>query len=57
MNTPIISEVKGRAGRLTLNRAKALNALSLAMIRGLTASLLAWRDDPAIAVRLAQSHW
>ena len=50
MNTPIISEVKGRAGLLTLNRAKALNALSLAMIRDLTASLLAWRDDPAIAV-------
>ena len=50
MDTPIISEVKGRAGLLTLNRAKALNALSLPMIRGLTASLLAWRDDPAIAV-------
>ena len=50
MDTHIISEVKGRAGLLTLNRAKALNALSLPMIRGLTASLLAWRDDPAIAV-------
>jgi enoyl-CoA hydratase/carnithine racemase len=50
MDTHIISEVKGRAGLLTLNRAKALNALSLAMIRDLTASLLAWRDDPAIAV-------
>ena len=57
MNNPIISEVKGRAGPLTLNRAKALNALSLAIIRGLTASWLAWRDDPAITLRLAQSHW
>ena len=50
MDNHIISEVKGRAGLITLNRAKALNALSLAMIRDLTASLLAWRDDPAIAV-------
>ena len=50
MDTHIISEVKGRAGLLTLNRAKALNALSLAMIRDLSARLLAWRDDPSIAV-------
>ena len=50
MDFHIISEVKGRAGLLTLNRARALNALSLTMIRDLTASLLAWRDDPAIAV-------
>jgi enoyl-CoA hydratase/carnithine racemase len=50
MDNHIISEVKGRAGLLTLNRARALNALSLAMIRDLTASLLSWRDDPSIAV-------
>ena len=50
MNTPVISEVKGRAGLITLNRARALNALSLAMIRDLTASLWGWRDDPAIAI-------
>ena len=50
MDNHIISEVRGRAGLITLNRAKALNALSLGMIRDLTASLLAWRDDPAIAV-------
>ncbi len=50
MDNHIISEVKGRAGLLTLSRARALNALSLAMIRDLTASLLDWRDDPSIAV-------
>ncbi|RYF37893.1 MAG: enoyl-CoA hydratase/isomerase family protein, partial [Comamonadaceae bacterium] len=33
----------------TLNRPKALNALSLAMIRDLSAALQAWRDDPRIA--------
>ena len=46
----VIAEVRGRAGLITLNRPKALNALSLAMVRDLTAALLAWRDDPAIEV-------
>ena len=50
----VIVELQGRVGFITLNRARALNALSLAMIRDLTATLLAWRDDPqvlAVAVR------
>lgn len=42
------AEVRGQVGLITLNRAKALNALSLAMIRRLTATLLQWRDDPAV---------
>ena len=44
----VITEVQGRVGLITLNRPKALNALSLGMIRGLTAALLAWREDPAV---------
>jgi enoyl-CoA hydratase len=44
----VVAEVSGRAGRITLARPKALNALSLAMIRELTATLLQWRDDPRI---------
>lgn len=50
----VIAEIRGRMGLLTLNRPKALNALSLAMVRDLTAALLAWREDPqvlAVAVR------
>jgi len=50
----LIVETRGRLGLLTLNRARALNALSLPMIRELTRALLAWRDDPqvlAVAVR------
>lgn len=35
-------------GLLTLNRPKALNALSLPMVRALAATLTAWRDDPAV---------
>jgi len=46
----VIAEVRGRAGLITLNRPKALNALSLAMVRDLTAALLAWREDPAVEV-------
>ncbi|MDO9404235.1 MAG: enoyl-CoA hydratase/isomerase family protein [Polaromonas sp.] len=44
----VICEVRGSAGLITLNRPKALNALSLQMIRDLTAALMAWRDDPAV---------
>ena len=45
----VLSEVHGQVGLITLNRPKALNALSLTMIRALTERLLAWRDDPAVA--------
>jgi len=44
----VVAEVKNGIGLLTLNRPQALNALSLAMIRELTAALLAWRDDAAV---------
>ena len=44
----ILVEVRTGVGLITLNRPKALNALSLSMIRELTATLLAWRDDPAV---------
>jgi enoyl-CoA hydratase/carnithine racemase len=42
------TELRGGVGFITLNRPKALNALSLAMIRDLTAVLLVWRDDAAV---------
>lgn len=35
-------------GLITMNRPKALNALSLPMVRALMGTLLAWRDDPAV---------
>ena len=44
----IIAERRGSAGLITLNRPKALNALSLGMVRELLATLLAWQDDPAV---------
>jgi enoyl-CoA hydratase/carnithine racemase len=50
----VLSEVRGRMGMITLNRPKALNALSLGMVRELLATLLAWQKDEqvlAVAIR------
>ncbi|GAB3484082.1 enoyl-CoA hydratase/isomerase family protein [Polaromonas eurypsychrophila] len=44
----VLIEVRGQVGFITLNRPKALNALSLAMVRELSAALTAWQVDPAI---------
>lgn len=44
----VLTELRGRVGFITLNRPKALNALSLPMVRELAAALAAWRDDPAV---------
>lgn len=58
MTTPVPSEpealirIEGRAGRITLNRPKALNALTLGMVRDIWATLLAWKDDPKVALVL-----
>lgn len=48
--TEVLVEQRGNAGFITLNRPKALNALSLQMIRDLTQALLAWRDDASVQV-------
>jgi enoyl-CoA hydratase len=42
------ARVHGSIGLITLNRPQALNALSLAMIRDLTAVLLHWAHDPEV---------
>ena len=44
----VIARRDGRAGRILLNRPKALNALDLDMISGVAGALDAWRDDPAV---------
>jgi enoyl-CoA hydratase/carnithine racemase len=49
---------EGGIARLTLNRPKALNALSLAMIRDISKALFAWRDDASIThVLLRGAKW
>lgn len=46
----VVAQVHGRAGQITLNRPKALNALSLQMIRDMASALLAWQEDDRIEV-------
>ena len=45
----VIIKADGAVGRITLNRAKALHALTLGMCREINAALQAWKADPAIA--------
>jgi enoyl-CoA hydratase/carnithine racemase len=48
-DTPDVhAERVGHLGLITLNRPKALNALSLAMVRALTHVLQAWQDDAQV---------
>ncbi|MBV1867837.1 MAG: enoyl-CoA hydratase/isomerase family protein [Marinosulfonomonas sp.] len=44
--------ITGRAGRITLNRPKALNALSHAMVRAIDPMLVRWAQDPEISIVL-----
>lgn len=48
MSDFVLSEIRGQVGCITLNRAKALNALSLDMVRALTEVLLQWQNNPAV---------
>ncbi|MGD9830845.1 MAG: enoyl-CoA hydratase/isomerase family protein [Hyphomicrobiaceae bacterium] len=41
---------EGRAGRITLNRPKALNALTYEQVLEISRALAAWRDDPTVAL-------
>ena len=48
----ILTGVTGTLGRIRLNRPKALNSLTLAMIRDIDAALTAFEADPGIAAVL-----
>jgi enoyl-CoA hydratase len=56
MQQPATDEVlirrEGRAGRITMNRPKALNALTYAMVGSIRSALLEWKDDPAVELVL-----
>ncbi|HAV37289.1 MAG TPA: 3-hydroxyisobutyryl-CoA hydrolase, partial [Massilia sp.] len=44
----VLTRVANGTGTITLDRPKALNSLSLEMVRRLTEVLLAWRDDSKV---------
>ena len=52
MTDEVLIRVEGNVGRITLNRPKALHALTTAMCAEMTDALLAWRDDPAVKLVL-----
>ena len=44
----VLCEKQGEAGLITLNRPKALNALTLTMVREMRRALDSWAQDPAV---------
>lgn len=45
---PVLLHTDGRTGVITLNRPRALNALTHAMVLRIDEALTAWADDPAV---------
>lgn len=50
MSDPVLARIEGAAGILSLNRPRAIHALTLDMVRLMVKALLGWRDDPAVRV-------
>jgi enoyl-CoA hydratase len=48
--TDVATRIEGRAGRITLTRPQALNALTPGMAKTIQTALDAWRDDTAVAL-------
>jgi enoyl-CoA hydratase len=46
--TDLLTVALGKAGRIRLNRPKALHALTKEMCSAMTEALVAWRSDPAV---------
>lgn len=55
MSEYIHTSVSNGTGLIVLDRPKALNSLSLDMVRAITQALLAWRDDAAVGAVVIRS--
>lgn len=55
MSEYIHTSVTHGTGLIVLDRPKALNSLSLDMVRAITLALRAWRDDPAVQAVVVRS--
>lgn len=55
MTAHIQTALLNHIGVITLDRPKALNSLSLDMVRAITAALREWRDDPAVQAVIVRS--
>lgn len=54
MTSEILLREQGALGRITLNRPKAINSLTLGMVREITAALENWRDDDRVQAVLIE---
>ena len=52
VSTDVLTVKEGRAGRLRLNRPKALHSLNRGMVRDMARALIEWRDDPDVRIIL-----
>ena len=50
----VLLNVEGALGRITLNRPKAINSLTLEMVRSITESLEQWRSDDRVRAVLIE---
>lgn len=52
----VVHEISGRVGCISLNRPKALNALTLSMVRQLTQALLSFQSNPQVLAVLVKGQ-
>ena len=52
VNADVLTTKEGLAGRLRLNRPKALHSLNRQMVRDMAAALIEWRSDPDVRIIL-----
>lgn len=52
MTNDVLVRLEGAAGVVSLNRPKAIHALTIDMVHMMTAALLAWRNDPDVGAVL-----
>ena len=48
----VLTVKEGLAGRLRLNRPKALHSLNRQMVRDMASALIEWRNDPDVRIIL-----
>jgi enoyl-CoA hydratase len=53
-NNEVLFHIQNGVGRIVLNRPKALNALSVAMVDDIGKKLAAWEHDPSVAIVLIE---
>ena len=56
MTTEVEIGTQGRAGLITLNREKAINALTGEMIAAISAALARWAGDPDVTLVLIEGR-